>query len=134
MTAFSLGDQERSDFVYIHYLHSFLQTPNAKQSLPNLLQQINSISENVNKIPDKDNITETNAGKRDKWMIFADLKFNTNEATVQPCVSQTEINLAEDWSLYTTKKIGYMPHWIDQEKMLLYRKEMQHQYQLKLTK
>ena len=104
MTAFNWGDQERSDSVYIDYLHSFLQTPNAKQSLPNLLQQINSISENVNKINNKDTITETNAGKRDECMIFHDLKINTNEATEQPCVSQTEINLTEDRSLYTTEK------------------------------
>ena len=29
---------------------------------------------------------------------------------------------------------GDMPHWINQQKMLLYRKQMQHQCQLKLRK
>lgn len=35
------GNKERSDSVYIDHWHSFLQTPKAKQFVPNWLQQIN---------------------------------------------------------------------------------------------
>ena len=57
-------------------------------------------------------------------MILANLKFNGNSETEQPCDTQTDINMAEDQSLYTTEKIGDMPHLIDQQKILLYRKQM----------
>lgn len=73
------GDKEGSDSVYIDNWHSFLQTPNAKQFVPNWLQQINPISEYVNQIIDKDNFTETDTSKREEWMILADLKFNEKE-------------------------------------------------------
>lgn len=110
------GDEEGSDSVYIDNWHSFLQTPNAKQFVPNWLQQINSISEYVNQIIDKDNFTETDTGEREEWMIIADLKFNEKNKTEQPCVNQTDFNIAEDRSFYTTEQIGDMPHWINQQK------------------
>lgn len=94
----------------------FLNTPNAKQFVPNWLQQINSISEYVSQIIDKDDFTETDTGEREEWMILADLKFNGNSEAEQPCDSQTDINIAEDRSLYTAEQIGDMPHWIDQQK------------------
>ena len=128
------GDKEGSDSVYIDNWHSFLQTPNAKQFVPNWLQQINSISEYVNQIIDKDNFTETDTSEREEWMILADLKFNEKDKTEQPCVNQTDFNIAEDRSFYTTEQIGDMPHWIDQQKMPFYSKQMQHQCQLKLIK
>ena len=68
--------KEGSDSVYIDNWHSFLQTPNAKQFVPNWLQQINSISEYVNQIIDKDNFAKTGTGEREEWMVLADLKFN----------------------------------------------------------
>ena len=49
-------------------------------------------------------------------MILAVHKLNGNDVTEQPCVSQIDINLAEDQSLYTTEWIGDMPHWIDEQK------------------
>lgn len=110
------GDKEGSDCVYIDNWHSFLKTPNAKQFVPNWLQQINSISEYVSQIIDKDDFTETDTGEREEWMILADLKFNENSEAEQPCDSQTNINIAEDRSLYTAEQIGDMPHWIDQQK------------------
>ena len=110
------GDKEGSDSVYIDNWHSFLQTPSAKQFVPNWLQQINSISEYVNQIIDKDNFTETDTSEREEWMILADLKFNEKDKTEQPCVNQTDFNIAEDRSFYTTEQIGDMPHWIDQQK------------------
>lgn len=75
------GGTEGSDSVYIDHWHSFLQTPKAKQFVPNWLQQINSISEYVNQIIDKENFTETDTGEREEWMILADLKFKGNEGT-----------------------------------------------------
>ena len=110
------GDKEGSDSVYIDNWHSFLQTPNAKQFVPNWLQQINSISEYESQIIDKDDFTETDTGEREEWMILADLKFNGNNETEQPCDSQTDINIAKDRSFYTAEQIGDMPHWIDQQK------------------
>lgn len=110
------GDKEGSDSCYIDNWHSFLQTPNAKQFVPNRLQQINSISEYVSQITDKDDFTETDTGEREEWMILADLKFNGNSETEQPCDGQIDINIAEDRSFYTTKQIGDMPHWINQQK------------------
>lgn len=56
-------------------------TPNAKQFVPNWLQQVNSILEYVNQIIDKDNSTETDIDEREEWMILADLKFNGNDVT-----------------------------------------------------
>lgn len=79
------GDKEGSDSVYIDNWHSFLQTPNAKQFVPNWLQQINSISEYVNQIIDKDNFTETDTSKREEWMILADLKFNEKDKKITLC-------------------------------------------------
>ena len=110
------SDKEGSHSVYIDNWHSSLQTPNAKQFVPNWLQQINSISEYVNQIIDKDNFTETDTCEREVWMILADLKFNEKDKTEQPCVNQTDFNIAEDRSFYTTEQIGDMPHWIDQQK------------------
>lgn len=110
------GDKEGSDPVYIDNWHCFLKTPNAKQSVPNWLQQINSIPEYVNQIIDKDDFTETDTGKREECMILADLKFNANNANEQPCDCETDINIAEDRSFYTTEQIGDMPHWIDEQK------------------
>ena len=49
-------------------------------------------------------------------MILADLKFNEKDKTEQPCVNQTDFNIAEDRSFYTTEQIGDIPHWIDQQK------------------
>ena len=88
----------------------------------------------MNQIIDKDNFTETDTGEREEWMILADLKFNEKGKTEQPCVNQTDFNIAEDRSFYTTEQIGDMPHWIDQQKMPFYSKQMQHQCQLKLIK
>ena len=77
---------------------------------------MNSISEYVNQIIDKDNFTETDTSEREEWMILADLKFNEKDKIEQPCVNQTDFNIAEDRSFYTTEQIGDMPHWIDQQK------------------
>ena len=52
---------------------------------------------------DKDNFTETDTGEREEWMILADLKFNEKDKTEQPCVNQTDFNIAEDRSFYTTE-------------------------------
>ena len=68
----------------------------------------------MNQIIDKDNFTETDTSEREEWMILADLKFNEKDKTEQPCVNQTDFNIAEDRSFYTTEQIGDMPHWIDQ--------------------
>lgn len=70
----------------------------------------------MSQIIDKDDFTETDTGEREEWMILADLKFNGNSEAEQPCDSQTDINIAEDRSLYTAEQIGDMPHWIDQQK------------------
>lgn len=53
----------------------------------------------MTQITDKDNFTETDTVEREQSMILADLKFNGNDVTEQPCVSQTDINLAEDRSI-----------------------------------
>ena len=60
------GDKGGSDSSYIDHWHSLLQTPNAKQFVPNQLQQMYSILEYVNQIIDKDNFTETDTGEREK--------------------------------------------------------------------
>ena len=60
------GDKGGSDSSYIDHWHSLLQTPNAKQFVPNQLQQMYSILEYVNHIIDKDNFTETDTGEREK--------------------------------------------------------------------
>ena len=127
------GDKKGSDSVYIDNWHSFLKTPNAKQFVDNWLQQINSISEYANRITDKDDFTETDTGEREEWMILADLKFNGNSETEQPCDCETDNNIAEDRRFIQKSKL--VPHWIDEQKQIqLYRKQMQHQCQIKLTK
>ena len=60
------GDKGGSDSAYIDHWHSFLQTPNAKQFVPNQLSQMYLILEYVNQIIDKDNFTETDTGEREK--------------------------------------------------------------------
>ena len=70
----------------------------------------------MNQIIDKEDFTETETGEREEWMILADLKFKGNEGTEELCDRQTDINLAEDRSLYSAEQIGDMPHWIDQQK------------------
>ena len=114
------GDKERSDSVYIDNWHYFFKTPNAKQFVPNWPQQINSISEYVNQITDKDDFTETDTGKREERMILADLKCNGNGETEQTCDCQTDTNIAEDRSFYTKEQIGDVPHWIDEQKESCY--------------
>ena len=59
-------DKGGSDSAYIDHWHSFLQTPNAKQFVPNQLQQMYLILEYVNQIIDKDNFPETDTGEREK--------------------------------------------------------------------
>lgn len=73
----------------------------------------------MNQIIDKDDFTETDTGKREEWIILADLKLDGNSDTEQPCDSQTDINIAEDWSFKATEQIGNMPLWTDQPKKLL---------------
>ena len=71
----------------------------------------------MNQIIDKDDFTETDTGKRE-WIILADLKLDGNSDTEQPCDSQTDINIAEDWSFKSTEQIGNMPLWTDQPKKI----------------
>ena len=70
----------------------------------------------MNQIIDKDNFIETDTGEREECMFLADLKFNEKDKTEQPSINQTDFNIAEDRSSYTTEQIGDMPHWLDQQK------------------
>ena len=109
------GNKEETDSVYIDQWHSFLETPKAKKVVPNWLQQMNSISEYVNEIIDRDDFTETNTGEREEWMILADLKFKGDAETDKVFQIETEHYL-EDRSKYTLEEIGNMPHLIGEQK------------------
>ena len=97
------GNKEETDSVYIDQWHSFLETPKAKKVVPNWLQQMNSISEYVNEIIDRDDFTETNTGEREEWIILADLKFKGDAETDKVFQIETEHYL-EDRSKYTLEE------------------------------
>ena len=73
--------------------------------------QIDSISEHVNKIIDGDDFPEIGTGKREEWMILADLKFQCDAEIDKDIHSETEHYL-DDRSKYTLEEIGDMPHWV----------------------
>ena len=54
----------------------------------------------MNQVTNKDDFTETDTGEREEWRILADLKFNANSVTEQPCDCETDINIAEDRPLF----------------------------------
>ena len=112
------GNKEGTDSIYIEQWHSFLETPKAKRVVPNWLQQINSISEYVNEIIDKDDFPEIDTGEREQWMLLADLKFQCDTETDKDIHSETEHYL-EDRSKYTLEEIGDMPHWINEQKKIV---------------
>ena len=108
-------NKEGSDSVYIDQWHSFLETAKAKTVVPNWLQQINSISEYMNEIIDNDDLTESDTGEREEWMILADLKSKSDAETNILFASETE-PYPEDRTNYTIEEIGDMPHWINEQK------------------
>lgn len=110
------GNKEGTDSIYIEQWHAFLETPKARQVVPNWLQQIDSISEYVNEIIDRNDFPEIDTGEREEWMILADLKFQCDaEINDKDIHSETEHYL-DDKSKYTLEQIGNMPHWINEKK------------------
>lgn len=108
------GNKEGTDSIYIEQWHAFLETPKARQVVPNWLQQIDSISEYV--IIDRNGCPEIDTGEREEWMILADLKFQCDaEINDKDIHSETEHYL-DDKSKYTLEQIGNMPHWINEKK------------------
>mgnify|MGYP001794148736 CR=1 FL=1 len=83
------------------------------------MQQINSISEYVNQLTDKNDFVETDVEEREEWMILADLKLKSNSD--HSTSNEKDLNCQadhyyEDRSNYTMQQIEDMPQWIDKQK------------------
>ena len=110
------GNKESTDSSYIEQWHSFLETPKAKQVVPNWVQQINLISEYVNEIIDRDDFPEIDTGEREEWMILTDLKFQCDAEIIDKDIHNETEHYLDDRSKYTLEQIGDMPHWVNEQK------------------
>ena len=87
------------------------------------------ILEYVNQIIDKDNFPETDTGEREKnkWFLL------TGNSMAMMCLNNPMLVKLTSTMLktrhFTTEQIGDMPHWIEEGKNAVIRKQMQHQCQ-----
>lgn len=93
-----------------------MQQTDAKTSVPDWSQQINTISEYVSQIiVDEGNVdSNVESGEREEWMYLADLKMKSDNGNCKLIKCPLDYN--EDRLKYTVEEIGDRPYWIDTQK------------------
>ena len=105
-------NEESSDEVMIRKWHEFLETPYAKENVPDWFDKLQSLIQNQHE-PNTQNVDLQSEDTREEWMIISDLH--------APFVS-AEVNFesTHDWyrdrDNYSSQEIGEMSTWINNMK------------------
>ena len=111
------GGQPGTDEIYINKWKDFLETPYAKQHVPDWYEKLHSMQNKSHEEPDIDP-TSQELPQREEWMHLADLvpesfvnTDNTMHETLHP-----DYDWQNDKLKYADHQIGEMPSWIKTKK------------------